>query len=205
MRQRTKQILATALINGTALITASATWAADQAQPTIKDHLDAAVSTVTGSPMANLDVDMKHVLDAMKKLDPKPIPSLSPREARKQPTPTDAVKALLKEQGKPTAPEPGVTTKDMTYETTGGTQPVRIYTPDGAQGPLPVERLNGEIKRRTEVVGIFPNEAAITRLVCAILLEQNDEWAIQRSRYMTLESIASIGDDPLISLPTLVA
>ena len=60
----------------------------------------------------------------------------------------------------------------------------------------PLERLNGEIKRRTEVVGIFPNEAAITRLVGAILLEQNDEWAVQRARYMTLESIAPIGDDP---------
>jgi putative transposase len=69
----------------------------------------------------------------------------------------------------------------------------------------PLERVNGEIKRRTEVVGIFPNEDAITRLVGAILLEQNDEWAVQRARYITLESIAPIGDDPLVSLPTLAA
>ena len=69
----------------------------------------------------------------------------------------------------------------------------------------PLERLNGEIKRRTEVVGIFPDEAAITRLVGAVLLEQNDEWAVQRSRYLTLESIAPISDDPLVSLPTLAA
>jgi len=65
----------------------------------------------------------------------------------------------------------------------------------------PLERLNGEIKRRTEVVGIFPNEAAITRLVGAILLEQNDEWDVQRARYITLESIAPVGDDPIVSLP----
>ena len=67
----------------------------------------------------------------------------------------------------------------------------------------PLERLNGEIKRRTEVVGIFPNEAAITRLVGAILLEQNDEWAVQRSRYMTLETIAPVTDDPIIGLPAM--
>ena len=67
----------------------------------------------------------------------------------------------------------------------------------------PIERLNGEIKRRTEVVGIFPNEAAITRLVGALLLEQNDEWAIQRARNMTLESIADNGDDAVVSLSNM--
>ena len=67
----------------------------------------------------------------------------------------------------------------------------------------PIERLNGEIKRHADVVGIFPNEAAITRLVGAILQEQSGEWAAQRSRYMTLERLGTIGDTPPVSMPAV--
>ena len=69
----------------------------------------------------------------------------------------------------------------------------------------PLERLNGEVKQRTNVVGIFPNEPAITRLIGSILLEQNDEWAVQRARYMTLETIAPVSQNPLVTLPNAPA
>ncbi|WP_237478176.1 IS256 family transposase [Lichenibacterium dinghuense] len=59
----------------------------------------------------------------------------------------------------------------------------------------PIERLNKEVKRRADVVGIFPNEESIKRLVGAVLLEQNDEWQLQH-RYMTLETMAGRADEP---------
>ncbi len=68
----------------------------------------------------------------------------------------------------------------------------------------PLERLNAEIKRRTDVVGIFPNDAAITRLVGALLLEQSDEWSLQR-RYMQLEGLQTLADNQTARLSAVVS
>lgn len=80
---------------------------------------------------------MKSVLDQLAALGGKPIETLTPAEARRQPTPADAVKALLDEQGKSTAPEPVGNVEDRTIPGAAGPIPVRIYTPKG-EGPFPV-------------------------------------------------------------------
>ncbi|WBS03007.1 IS256 family transposase [Pseudoduganella sp. SL102] len=67
----------------------------------------------------------------------------------------------------------------------------------------PLERLNAEVKRRTNVIGIFPNDAAIIRLVGAMMLEQNDEWSLQR-RYMQLEGLLSLSDNQPARLSAVI-
>ncbi len=134
-----KSAVFAALLACSALMPAGeATAQTAPAEPTLKDRVDQAISTVTGSPMAEQDIGMKHVTDALAKLEPKPIETLSPEEARKQPTIADAVRELLKQQNKVVAPAAGVATRDMTYPAGAGSQPIRIYTPEGASGPLPV-------------------------------------------------------------------
>lgn len=86
------------------------------------------------------DADMGRVLDALKALNGKPIETLTPADARAQPTVTDAVLSVLKAQGRDTSPTalvPGVTSIDRTIPGPAGSLPVRVYTPAGA-GPFPV-------------------------------------------------------------------
>ncbi len=92
--------------------------------------------------MERADADMRAVLQKFMELGPKPLDTLTPEEARKQPTPADAVAALLKEQGKDPEmmkKQSGVVTQDVTYPGAAGDQiAARIYKPEGAAPGLPV-------------------------------------------------------------------
>lgn len=89
------------------------------------------------APMAKADSDMQAVLDQLGALHGKPIETLTAVEARKQPTPTDAVKALLVKMGQPTTPPLGVTTVDRMIPGAAGSIKARVYTPTGSK-PYPV-------------------------------------------------------------------
>ena len=84
------------------------------------------------------DADMQKVLNALTGLNPKPIESLTPAEARRQPSPADAVRVVLRERGLPVASDPGVSIQEMTYPGGAGHQKARIYQPINFSGTKPV-------------------------------------------------------------------
>lgn len=88
--------------------------------------------------MAQPDAQMKAVLDQLGSMGGKPIESLTAAEARKQPTPTDAVKALMMQRGMDTAPDPAVRSVDRMIETAAGPLAVRVYTPAVGHAPFPL-------------------------------------------------------------------
>ena len=119
-------------VSAIALIGAGCAKKTDGAKTTGDTPAAAAQTTKAGTA----DADMQAVLDKLESLGGKPIETLSPEEARKQPSPTDAVKALMAQKG--LTPDMTVTTQDVTYPAGAGSQKARIYTPPGATGALPV-------------------------------------------------------------------
>ena len=137
------------LLAGIALLSSSAAWAQQTtgtAEAPVLEPGYSTAQTVAETPDSGTakraDKDMLAVLKKLGDLGAKPIESRSVEEARMQPTPADAVKAVLKDEGKdPMAVMAAmkVSKKDMTYPIPGGTEPIRVYTPEGAgSAPLPV-------------------------------------------------------------------
>jgi acetyl esterase/lipase len=133
----------TAMLAGAVALTACGSDrrpGADSALAALGDsaNVSARVDSAGATPMqATPAPEQQAVLDELGTLGGKPVETLSAPEARQQPTPTDAVKSLLKKQGKPTTPEAVGSVVNRTIPGPGGALPVRIYTPSGA-GPFPV-------------------------------------------------------------------
>lgn len=107
--------------------------------PTLRDRFDQILATFMGDPSAGVDIDMKHVLDMWRSMGPQKLETLSPAEARKQPTPIEAAAKLLQQQGKTLDPFK-VTTKDVTFPGPDGPMKARVFLPavDVGGKPRPV-------------------------------------------------------------------
>ena len=127
--------LAAMLLSGSAMAQSAAP---DNSKPTVMDKVKSTVESATGNPMANLDPDMRHIIDALGSLDPKPLPKLTAAEARQQPGAADAAQKVLREAGKSTLPDPIVSAKNILVDGAKGKIVATVYMPEGATGPLPV-------------------------------------------------------------------
>ena len=108
------------------------------AKPTVMDQVKSTVESVTGNPLAKLDPDMRHVIDALNGLGPKPLPKLTAAEGRQQPGAADAAMQVLREQGKSTLPDPSIMTKNILIDGAQGKIVATVFKPADAAGALPV-------------------------------------------------------------------
>jgi acetyl esterase len=115
---------------------ATASPASAKVTPTLKDRFDQILATFMGDPSAGVDIDMKHVLDMWRSMGPKKLETLSPEEARRQPTPIEAAAKLLQRDGQTLDPFK-VTTKDVSFAGPGGAMKARIYLPADEAGGKP--------------------------------------------------------------------
>jgi acetyl esterase/lipase/short-subunit dehydrogenase len=136
-RQHPLQALLTLGVLGGGAWLLSRSGVLGQLNDTVRARLSGGGDEETDSTMARANRDMRHVLRHLEALGPRPMETLTPEEARMQPTPADAVKALLRKHGKTPAPLPVARVVERTIPGPGGEIPVRVYTPHG-EGPFPV-------------------------------------------------------------------
>ena len=129
--------LVLAPIFGAGLLMPAAAYAGDKG--TVWDHVDQIVDTFLGNPMADVDFDMKHVLDRWRAMHPKPLETLSAEEARRQPMPIDAAAEIAGAEKKPLEPY-AIDVRDITIPGAAGPLHAKVFTPtqDQSKSPLPV-------------------------------------------------------------------
>ena len=119
---------------------AAPTAARAGAKATWGDRVDQVIATFMGDPAAGVDIDMKHVLDKWRGMHPKPLETLSPEDARRQPSPIDAAQELARDGHVPLVPT-GVSVKDLSFQGPAGDPlKIRVYSPAAAgEGkPFPI-------------------------------------------------------------------
>ena len=134
-------LVARSVLVGSVLLACGLMPARAAVKPTFRDRVDQVIATFTGDPAANVDYDLKHVLDTWRGMGPKPLETLPVADARRQPTPIEAAALLLKNHGlKLDAYD--IATRDVSFPSPAGPLGARIYTPAAGAGtpdaPKPV-------------------------------------------------------------------
>ena len=134
----TSRRIASALVAILLSGSARAQKALESTQPSTADKARSTHELVAGGPRTDLDPDMRHVITALSSLGPRPLQDLDASDARHQPSAADAAMEVLREEGKSTLPDPGVTMKNILIDGARNKIVATVYRPAEASGTLPV-------------------------------------------------------------------